>query len=353
MRRMGLFRKKCTVGLEFDTGVIRAVELAGTAQRASVRAMGQVEIPEAAVAEGVVVEPKVVGKALERLWAGSRFRSREVVLGLSNQGVLTRLARFPKLAPAKLAQAVRLQSGEYFPIPMSQLVMDYAVVGEIASDDGPVSEVLLVAARRDLVDRSLHALALAGLRPKVVDASALALLRVLPASKLDGTFALVDIANGLSNFLVMSGKVPRLARLLQVSLLGCAREMGLALSEILPEREVRQTGVEELVIDPSNSPQDRALVEWGVQAAAEIRSSISYFSAQNSGQSVDVVLVSGRGARAPGFVAVLQEELGVPVEIISPPGHVKDRRQLRESQLPLGGPGFAVSMGLALRGLEE
>jgi len=90
---VGLFGRAGVVGLEMDTGVIRAVEVKGKAELVSA---GMVEIPEEAVVEGSVANVSQVSEALGRLWAEARFASREVVLGILNQGVITRMINFPR-----------------------------------------------------------------------------------------------------------------------------------------------------------------------------------------------------------------------------------------------------------------
>lgn len=338
---MGLFRKTGVVGLEIDTGVIRAVELKGSPGKVTVTSAGRKEIPEAAVVDGVVVEVDTVARALEELWSEAQIGSRQVVLGVSNQGVLMRLASFPKVPESKLAQALRFQAGDYFPIPMNQLIMDHAVVGELKGESGPALEILLVAARRDQLDKSLEALKQARLLPIVVDASPLASLRTLGEEILSGTVALANISNGLGTLLLVSAGIPRFARIIPVSLQLYSRELGVPLSQM--DRAFRRWH--------ASSGDYSALGEWGLLVASEIGSSITYFLNQNNGDSVDRVLLSGRGARVGGLSSLMEDELGVPVKVIEPLAKVAVRPS-RGVDLESEGLDFTVSIGLGLRGLE-
>ena len=124
MTKMGLCSPSKAVGLEMDTGVLRVVEMKGTARTASISAAAQIEIPAHAVVEGVVVDVDAVADALGQLWSRARIKNRNVVLGISNQGVLMRLANLPRVPTKKLSQVLAFQAGEYFPIPLDQLVFD-------------------------------------------------------------------------------------------------------------------------------------------------------------------------------------------------------------------------------------
>ena len=58
-----------------------------------------------------------------------------------------------------------------------------------------------------------------------------------------------------------------------------------------------------------NTPED-----WSTTLANEIRSSVSYYLAQANAGSVEIVILSGRGARISGLAELLQEELEVRLE---------------------------------------
>jgi len=327
---MGLFKSSSAVGLELDTGVIRVVELNKSRKRTTLVRAGQMEIPETAVVEGAVVEIDTVAMALEKMWSHYRFTSRNVVMGVANHGVLMRLATFPKIKDSQLEQVVRFQAGEYFPIPVSQLVMDFAVVGTVEEGAAQKVEVLLVAVRRDLLAKALAALERARLTPVVIDASPLAAMRTLPRERLLGTVAIVDIANGLSSLLVVVGGVPRFARFIPV-----------------PLQTHASTSVE-VVAQQQKSWQPG---EWETAFINEIQSSLTYAESQGKGP-IDSMFLSGPGARIVGLKEMLQEKFGIPVYIIRPCDTIAPKTHTGADIETLG-PDFTVSVGLALRGLEE
>lgn len=345
---MGLFTPAGVVGLELDTGVIRAVELKGKSRSASLTAAGTIDIPEDAVVEGVVADPGAVAKALNELWNKARLSRGHIVLGISNQGVLMRMATFPKLPAKKMAQIIRFQAGDYIPIPLTQSVFDFSVVGESTGQSGPVLDVLLVAARRDLLDKSLTALDQAGLKPVVVDASALALMRTIPKDEFSRTVILADISNSLSLLMMVSGGVPLITRVIPHSLQTYAKEVELPLSEILSVSRQVAAAVEEGA-GPSGGVEP--VHRWWQVLAGEIRTTIGYHLAQRSEGSVDLVVLSGRGAKIPGLPGFLQQELGIPVEVNKPltaiTGSIHAGVDIDQEE-----PEFAVSIGLAMRGLE-
>ena len=69
------------------------------------------------------------------------------------------------MAENKLGQAIHLSAQDYFPIPLSRMVLDFAVVGEAQGENGPELELLVVAARTADLEKSLAALQLNRLKP--------------------------------------------------------------------------------------------------------------------------------------------------------------------------------------------
>ncbi len=325
------FKSNSAVGIEIDTGTVRALELKGTVHSASVSAAGQVEIPIDAVDEGVVMDVDAVGEALKQLWGKESFSAKDVVLGVCNPGVIMRKANFPKAVEKKLGQVIRFQAGDFFPISLSEMVLDYSLLGEIDQEKGPELEVLLVAARRDTLEQNLAALAIAGLEPKIVDYSPLALLTVVPESSRSGTTVLVDINQGFTTLLLAHQGIPRFSRVIPYSFSSLV-ESGQPLAD---EKEALQE-IATAVDDHINITGESFSGTWGTSFTGAIRSSINYYLSQQRGTHVDLILLSGRGALVDGLPELLQSELEVPVESINAGK----------------GPDFAVCHGLALRGLE-
>lgn len=395
------FNKKGAVGLQLETGVIRAVELTGTLRSAALVKADQIEIPEEAIVEGVIEDVEAVAEALKELWARSRISSREVVLGVSNQGVLMRLADLPKIELSKLDKMLRFQAGDYFPIPITEMVLDFAVVGEKQGETGPQLEVLMVAVRRDMLDKSLQAITSATLVPRVVDASPLALMRTVPENRLAGTTIFADISNGITSLMLVTGGIPRFVRIIPTNLQVASGQdffpediiieagqqvasthvasvfEGESMSDsffpdLIPDPEPVDTYAfkgestdsffpgeiilekEQQVVDPNKGERMPGSVwcSWARVVAEEIRSSIGFYLAQRDSLTVDCLFLSGCGGRAEGVSELINSELDTPVEVINPVVSFVGAVKARNVDWNQEGPDFAVALGLALRGME-
>ncbi len=342
---MILATKKQVVGLDIDCGEIRAVELSGKPGAPKLVNRGLVKLPEGAVEDGIIYRPEEVCAALGELWSGHKFKSKNVLLGVSNQEVLVRVALFPKVPEEKLGSLIRYQAQDHLPLSLDSVILDYTVIGETMNEGREMYEVILVAARRDMLNSFLAVLSGAKLKAWDIDVSSLVLLRIVPEVQHDGAVVLVDIANGQSNILIVAGEMPRLARRVPVRLKDAAAQLNVSVDEMffIP-------GQTDLIAD--------GYMKWIDGLIREIRSSISYYQAQSGALAIEEIMISGKGARAPGLVATVKENLKVPVKNIQPfsvlePKGAEDESLIDESGSDDRAMDYSIAFSLALRGLED
>ncbi len=321
------------VGLEIDAQAVRAVELKPGRSGVQLRAAGRCSLPEGAVSAGVVQETDAVADALHQLWSDAGFAVRDVVVGVANQGMFMRSITFPRVPRENLEDALRLQAGEHLPIPLEQLVMDFAVLDEITGEEGEeLYELLLVAVRRDQLQRTLDALQHSGLRPVVVDASPLALARNLEQSELAGSIVLADVAGGVTSLLVVSGGQPVFARVSPVGLSSLNGRPGDDDAPAADDREAQES--------------------WARELAQEINTSVHYYLTQTYDEVVDALIISGCGSRPDVVPEILEEALEMPVRRLDP---LRRLAVVRDDGIDWESDAsdFAVSIGLGHRAIEE
>jgi type IV pilus assembly protein PilM len=227
----------------------------------------------------------------------------------------------PLSDPKQLASAVRFQAQEHIAMPLDQAVLEYQSLGLVGTPDGPRSRVVLVAARRDMVDRFVTATRAAGLRPAGIDLSAFAMIRALHRAG-DGESALVYInVGGLTNLAVAVGTECVFTRVISLGF----EQMVDALSErrALTREHARQwlkhvalqEPIESLDGDPEIVRAAREVLLEAVAAIAdEVRTSLDFYASQSGSAAAERAYVTGPATNIGGFVDRFGEALRIPVE---------------------------------------
>jgi type IV pilus assembly protein PilM len=313
-------------------------------------------LPPGAFDDGEVVDSDAVAETLRNTFAEHGL-SKRVRLGIANQRVVVRTMRLPAIDdPGELEAAVRFQAEEQIPMPIDQAVLDHRVVGGVAAseDTAPQIDVVVIAARRDMIAASLKPLRDAGLEPVGVDLSAFGLIRALgdaPVASSDAPAPPAAVLHcnvgDVTNLAVAKGRSCLFTRVAPTGLEDIASS--LAGSTGLPQNHARlwlaHVGlgqpVEAIEGDPMVIGQVRMALEQGASALLdELRLSLDFYGAQQDAFPVERLVLSGPGSAIPGLAEHMAPVVGLPIEIGTP--------QALAGLDPTAAARLTLSYGLAL-----
>jgi type IV pilus assembly protein PilM len=300
-----LTRKKkkpsVVVGLDIEAGSVAAAE---------VRQNGEAPVSAAAIEplapgvfhEGEVVDPDRLVESLKALFSKHKL-GKDVRLGIGNQRVIVRTLRLPAIEdPKEMEAAVRFQAQEQIPMPLDQAVLEHQVVGGVPAEEGaqPQLDVVVVAARQDMVRSLIEPIRRAGLEPVGVDLAAFGMIRALAeaengSAEQAGAVLYCNVGDTI-NLAVARRRACLFTRISSVGLEGIvARLSGEAeLSTEHATQWLRHVGlepeVERVEGDPTVVATVRRVLEEGVGGLVdELRLSLDYYGSQESAVSVDRV----------------------------------------------------------------
>ncbi len=343
---MGYVAGKTVVGLDIEPGYVAAVEAAGG--RVAVHRAAAAPLPPGVVRDGEVIDVEALADSLKRLFAEHKL-GRRVRVGVANQRIVMRTLDLPPLEqPKEIASAVRFQAQDHIPMPLDQAVLEHHSLGIVETPEGPRSRVVLVAARRDMIDRLLEALRRANLRPHGIDLSAFAMIRALHRPERQGASVYVSIG-GVTNIAVAVGPTCVFTRVVAHGSEAMAGELaerrGLTLEHahawlkhvglLSPIDDIE--GDREIVVEARN-----VLTEAVHRIADDVRNSLDYYAMQPGSTEVESVVLTGPVIAIPGFADQLGETLGLPVE----PGVVAEGRPGAYGDVDAGR--LAVAAGLTI-----
>ncbi len=294
-----------TVGLDIDGRYLAAAQVEGGRVVRGV----SLDLPAGLVSDGEVVNRDGLAEALKSFVAETGL-PKNVRLGVANQQIVVRVVELPRIEDEKQRDAaVRFQAAEAIAMPLDEAVLDHQVAGYAEAPDGsPRMQIVVVAARRSMIEALLDAAKHAGLKPDGVDLDAFALVRMLAVATdtVAGDTARVYChLGGVSNLAIAVGTACFFTRPLAA------------------------------VWDDEGA---------GARLADEIRLSIDYYMTQPQAKPVGEIVVSGPGSADEELVDSLGVHLGLPTTVAAPLG-VLDRSALNASEDPHR---LTVAAGLAM-----
>ena len=312
--------KKSVVGLDIEAGYIAAVE--GRPASVEVERAAVAELPPGVVREGEVVDRAALTDSLKQLFAEHKLGKR-VRIGLANQRVVMRTVDLPPITDEKqLGSAVRFQAQEQIPMPLDQAVLEHQSLGLVGTSDGPKTRVVLVAARRDMVEQIVGAVRDAGLRPEGVDLSAFALIRALHRSGDPDTATAYLNVGAITNLALATGTQCIFTRVVPTGIEQVVTELSdrRGLTHEHAAGWLQHVGMVDPIGsvegDPDIVQTTRMVLETGAaRIADEVRTTLNFYAAQDTGTTAERALITGSVVSIPGFAEAIAADLRIPAEV--------------------------------------
>ena len=234
-------------------------------------------------------------------------------------------------------------------MPMDEAVVDFQPLGVVQTAAGPRSRVVIVAVRREMIDKLVSATRGAGLELEGIDLAAFGMVRALAPVATEQAILYVNVA-GLTNVAVANSAGCLFTRAaaggLDAAVHTLSERRGLTYEH--SSQWMRHVGLltplEEVDGDAELVAATRTTLEEGVhQLADTVRNSLNFYRMQDGAEAVERALVTGPAIAIPGFVERLGEQLKLPVEAAVVPVSGDDDGRLDQGRL-------SVAAGLALAG---
>lgn len=250
---------------------------------------------------------------LERKLVGNLI-SDQVVLGIPTARTFSRTFTIPATAERTLKEAVALEVGQYIPLPMSLLYVDY----EIIERKGDIVTVIMSAVPRKLVDNAIAACQAVGLSVVMIEPAINAVARVLKSTE-EGYLptVIIDIGAANTDIAVLDGSVRITGGIAtggNTFTLDIAKKLSVTLENAHQLKVLNglAPGPKQAKITSALRPALRGII-------TETRKVIRYYNERLSNdRRLEQVLVVGSGSNVPGVGEYFTNELVMPARTANP-----------------------------------
>src|SRR5205823_3373146 len=172
----------------------------------------------------------------------------------------------------------------------------------------------------------------------------------------NGTVVLVNAGAAVCNINVLASGLTTFTRDVTMGGNQFTEEIQKQLNVSYDEAEKLKVGGDAAQDSDSVVPQEVERVITGVaeQMAAEIQRSLDFYTASAADSHIARLYLSGGTAKIPALFKLIEQRVGVPVEILNPFKSVEiDNRRFEPEYVMDVAPSAAVAIGLALRKSNE
>ena len=337
------------MGIDLGLGSIKAVALNKSQDKLVLSAIGEVKTPnqewmKANAGKKVIEE---VADALKSLLKDLKITNRQVVVALPEYEIVSRLVSLPPLKEDEIKDALKFEAETFVPYPLDQVSIDYEVIEE---DEAGRLTVFAIAARNDLIANYIKIFKSANMELLAIESPAVSMRRVLKQMETASEATmLVDIGQKYSDIIGFKNGNIYFARSMPVGgeSLTRAISVNLGLDEASAEEYKKAYGIKEMELEGKIK---NAIMPVFSSMAEEIRRAMALYSEDNN-KAIELLVLSGGGAKVPGFAEELTRLLGVEVQIIQPFLKVDCQQIIVPIDLMADGYRFSTAVGLSMRDL--
>jgi len=198
--------KQC-IGLDIGSSSVKAVQLKRKGSGWALQAFGMQPLVPQTIVDGTIMDQSAVTDAIRQLWSRLKLRQKDVAIAIAGHSVIIKKIAVPMMKAEELQANIRNEAEHHIPFGRDDVEIDYHVTNPMTPSGQ--TEILLVAAKKEVVSDYVQVVRDANLAPQVVDVAAFASQNGFEANySLDGreTIVLINIGAAISNInIVRSG----------------------------------------------------------------------------------------------------------------------------------------------------
>lgn len=346
-------RKKQAIGLDIGSSALKSAELRPARKGGfELVSLGIEELSPDCIVDGVIISKIPVSDGISRMFSQQGIKNNRIHTSISGHSVIVKKISLPVQSEEELAESIRWEAEQYIPFDITDVNLDYQVLGENGTGN---LDILLVAVKKEKITDYTSVIKMAGKIPSIVDVDAFALQNAYefnyePTAK--STVALLDIGASTMTINIVCGTDFLFTR--DVGVGGNQYTEFIQKEFNLNHAQARSLKHGEPVdgIDPAEA--NRVIESVTEILCLEIQKTYDFFKSTTTVDRIDRMIVSGGAAHTPGLIEMLAKKFEVPVEKFDSFRKITfDPKRFSASMIADRAPDFAIAVGLALRSAEE
>ncbi len=342
------------VGLDIGSKAIKAAEIIEGKKGYTLSKFGMIDIAPGLIEDGAIKDPEALAETLRNLFKSYGIKNRSVAISIGGYSVIVKKIAVQTATEDQLQDTIHFEAEQYIPFDINDVNLDFQILGE--SDNNPNQmNVLLVAAKKEMVNDYVHLAELAGLEPRIIDVDAFALQNVFEINyepQSDENIALIDIGASKTSLNILKGENSVFMR--DVSL-GCGQinqKIATLIDCSNEESEAIKFGEGSDKISPEDLSDiiSSVVTDW----CTEIRRALDFFYSTYPDDQIKKIILSGGGGNIQELRQLLAVETSAEVSTINPFQHFYvDSEKFDTEYLDKIAPQASICMGLATRKMDD
>jgi type IV pilus assembly protein PilM len=343
---------KTCVGLDIGSSSVKVVQLREAGKGFRLVNFGIEPLPPQTIVDGSIMNQTAVVDAIRSLKTALKLKAREVATAISGHSVIIKKIKVPPMTPEELEEQIPWEAEHHIPFSKDDVEIDHQLVST-QNAQGQM-ELLLVAAKKEVVSDYTMVIREAKLQPTVMDVAAFTVQNAFEVNYEttgDEAVALINVGAALSNINIVAGGTSAFTRDVTVGGNVFTEEIQKRLNVSQEEAEAWKIGSRgDSAHEVLPHEVEAVLAEVADGVAGQFQRSLDFFLASAADATISRIYLCGGSAKVPALQKALQEKSRTAVEILDPFRKVTiDAKRFDMAFLRHHAAEATVAVGLALR----
>jgi type IV pilus assembly protein PilM len=261
--------------------------------------------------DGNIIDPLYVAQELKTLVTEYSIPTKAAASALSSYSVITKKITMPFLEKEALESSIQIEVENIIPFPLKDIYYSHYIMGIDEEKEGMMN-LLIVAAKKEIVDGYTATFDLAGLNLSVLDVDIFAITNLIEAVYHPKGYSVLvaDVGASVTNIAIVKEINIEFTREILIGgkyVTGeIARLQNISLKEAEGKKLLQGDDVRPLL-------QDLVL-----SVSSEISKTVNFYVATKPRETVGKIYLTGGSCRLPGLKDQVEKETGIGVDFVNP-----------------------------------
>ena len=288
-------RQKPLVGLDIGSSSIKVVQVDRQGTEYELKDFGSADLLPEAIVDGEVMDRQLVVETIQNLFESKNIKCRNVASAVSGRAVIVKKIQMDRMTPEDAKEAIQWEAEQHVPYDINEVCLDFQILE--GNSDPNQMDVLLVAAKREMLLAQADLIREAGLDPLVLDVDAFAVQNVVSLNydlSPDDVVAMVNVGSELTNINIVQNGIPLYTQDLGVGGTNFVEAVQRTYNLSRTEAEAVVHGEEQPDFDLNQVVQ-----EVGEELAIGIERSLMYLQTSGESEEIHQILLTAAPSASP------------------------------------------------------
>ncbi len=338
---------KYCVGLDIGSSSIKVVQAKVGKRGVVVQAFDIEPLAPQTIVDGTIMNQAAVVEAIRSVWTRQKLKHKGVAIAISGHSVIIKKIAVPPMTDEELVEQIPWEAEHHIPFAKDDVELDYHVV--TPKNAAGQMELLLVAAKKEVVHDFAAVAREAALSPQVIDVAAFTVQNAYEANydpPAGEIVVLLNVGAAISHINVVRDGVSLFSRDVAIGGNAITEEIQKQLGVPFEEAEAVKSGTSQ---NPEPRDVDRILEAVSEVLASELQRSLDFFLATTAEGSASKIFLCGGSAKLPALFRAVERRSRLPVELLDAWNRVQLDSRMDGAFAAAHSQEAMVALGLALR----